>query len=87
MGLKSVWKEIRRSLTTWTPIYRFNEATKHHRDEHFPRWIQKSILGLRSRPYDKVLYFKGKHHLYKVECICMGQAQIDYTLYVKKRIR
>ena len=54
-----------------------------------PRWVEKKAPAFYNRksvrPYDKIIYFKGKNFKYKVFFKMIAQGQIDIIYYAKKK--
>ena len=77
MSLKSIFREVRKTLTIWIPI---GEP---------PEWVQKA----HSHFIDKVLhfhgdkYYTGRNHIYKVHMEEHRQGDVVEKWYVKTRIR
>ncbi|KHO53076.1 MAG: hypothetical protein QT05_C0009G0025 [archaeon GW2011_AR13] len=57
-------------------------------EKNVPRWVRNASNRFYSRkgvrPYNKVIFLKGKNHVYKIWYEMLGQAQIE-THYYKKR--
>ncbi|MEA3413978.1 MAG: hypothetical protein U9Q99_00420 [Nanoarchaeota archaeon] len=63
---------------------RFRSTFGYVRLKTPPKWVEKKAHhyydSKRVRPYDKVIYFKGKNFKYKIffKTICQGQIDIQY---------
>ena len=57
--MAKVLREIRRALTSWDEIHNPPLWVKKATDKYYNRFGK-------ARPYDHVIYFKGKTWLYKV---------------------
>ena len=79
MSLRSIFKEVRRTLTFWIPI------------SEPPDWVWKAYNrwcdGLSARPYGMTKHFVGKNNIYRVYCEMVGQGPVLEHWYRKKRIR
>ncbi|MEK6897745.1 MAG: hypothetical protein AABX28_00120 [Nanoarchaeota archaeon] len=56
-----------------------------------PRWVvnasDKFYNSKEVRPYDKIIFLKGKNHIYKVWFQTIAQGQIETHYYKKLRTR
>jgi len=79
MGLKSILREIKRSLTFWRRI------------ESPPSWVWKAYYRWKHRlphePYDMRKHFVGRHFIYRVEHGAMQGVAPIIGWYKKKRIK
>jgi hypothetical protein len=74
MSIKTIFKEIRRTLTIWTRI-----------DEP-PRWVRHAHSHV-SEHFEGDKYYSGKNHLYKVHMEEHGHGQHTEEWFIKKRVR
>lgn len=80
-----IWRKFR-DLLTLNFFYPISE-------KNIPKWVISASGKFWSdfekkhghRPYDKIIFLKGKSHLYKVWFECVGQAQIEEHYYKKLR--
>lgn len=57
-------------------------------DQDVPFWVRRvanSYFGSGVRPYNKVVYVKGNHRVYKIWFETLGQANIKDHFYCKWR--
>ena len=69
-------------------LFTFNFWKEINGDE-FPRWAMRITEDFYSkrgvRPYNKIIFIKGKNYIYKVWFEMIGQGQIDWHYYRKLR--
>ena len=58
-------------------------------EKNAPKWVVKASDKFYSkkgvRPYDKVIFLKGKNHVYKIWYEMVGQGQIKIHYYKKNK--
>mgnify|MGYP007088126266 CR=1 FL=1 len=62
-------------------------------EKNVPKWVinasdkfwNKFEKKYRHRPYDKIIFLKGKNNIYKIWFECVGQAEIKTHYYKKSR--
>jgi len=58
-------------------------------EKEVPKWVHKAgekfYSKSRNRPYDKIKIFKGNTFIYKIWFECVGQGQIKWHYYKKKK--
>ena len=71
MSFRTIWREIKRTLTYWKPI------------ENVPTWVLNKQRDLSLFEYQIV---KGKHYLYKIRRSADGGQPGTVYYYKKRRI-
>jgi hypothetical protein len=58
-------------------------------EKNTPKWVLKAsntfYSNCKVRPYNKIIFLKGKNHIYKVWFEMIGQGQIKDHYYKKRR--
>lgn len=77
MSLRTLWREIKRSMTFWEKV------------DRIPNWAWKKLDPMTLQGFEYRIV-KGKHYIYKTSCEDNGGEQghnWDINLYRKKIIR
>jgi hypothetical protein len=79
--MKRFWRKLM-DLLTLNFFYPISE-------KNAPKWVVKATNKFYSRckvrPYNKVIFLKGKNHIYKIWFETIGQAQIKTHYYKKSK--